>query len=703
MNPHNRQGQGPLLPIGRDILWPLCLLVFGFVLITLHQSDYFRTVPGDMGDARFNNMVLEHLYRWFVGKDPSLWSPGFFYPYPGALTFSDNHFGTGAVYIIMRLIGLDPEGAFVGWYTVAAPLNYLSCYYVLRRAGLGVRGSAVGAFVYTFAFNVSARHGHAQLAYRFAIPLAMLGWQRLIEDGRAKHVAWIAFWLTVQFYCSIYLGYFLLLMLIAYGVVQASLRPSTGQRKSYRALLDAAHDMFAGRRWGSMAGIVACCAALLVLFLPYLHYSSKYQIGRVYGDIEPLLPRLSSYLLVDGSMLWGNLSGHINGIPMRWEHQMFFGTAAYILAVIGLVRRPSHRNLSALLVLLVLIVLTLDVQGHSVYQAIYRLPLASAIRAIGRIGLVMVFPLAVLAGSGFDALFSAAHRRVLALCAGSLLLALMLVEYAAYYTQSVPLHDLRERVAALVAKAPRDLAKDAIIYIPPYQGQLAYQNELDGVRLSYALDRVTLNGYSGYVPRGFNDPGIDACAVVNNRLAGYAAFVGANYETYANLVRRVVVVGQPDGCRPSALAIRTHYHGKLPDSIAKGIALSIDQVSVVNGALSVRFVIANHSSEALPSLSDDNNPVRISWRFVAVGSERPDYDGWDTRKDVAADVPGEGSASIDAILTGLPDKPGRYRIEANLVQENMFWFHSIGMPIAKASQVVEIQPDRSVTIDASGE
>src|SRR5262249_53457187 len=157
------------------------------------------------------NVILEHLYRWLIGSDTSLWNPGFFYPYPGVLAFSDNHFGTGAVYAIARLLGLGPEYAYTAWFSVAPILNFLCCYVTLKKMGASPKGSAVGAFIFTFAFPVSAQIGHAQLGYRFAVPLALLAWQRFLEQGNAKQFALTAVWLTVQLYCSIYIGYFLLL------------------------------------------------------------------------------------------------------------------------------------------------------------------------------------------------------------------------------------------------------------------------------------------------------------------------------------------------------------------------------------------------------------------------------------------------------------------------------------------------------------
>lgn len=688
--------------VRKEILWPLCLLALGLVLITFHQSDYFHALPGNMGDARFNNDILEHLFRWATGKDSSLWSPPFFYPYPGTLTLSDNHFGSGLIYILMRLLRLSPEGAFIGWYTFAVPLNFIGCYYALRRSGLSSLGSAIGAFSFTFALNVSAQHGHAQLSYRFCIPLAILAAQRLLETRAPRQVALIVLWVTWQFYCSIYLGYFLTLLLIAYGVMHTTLKPAGNMAKPHQAIAISVRNALTNRAWGSIATVFLCIVALVLMFYPYMYYSKLYQLSRGYAEIRSMLPRPQSYLLSDGSLIWGGLSRHITNIPMRWEHQMFFGAAACILAGIGIRCTWGDRATKvALGAVLLLVILTLDLHGHSLYVLIYNLPLANAIRGVTRIGLVLIFPVAYLAGRGIDWLLESKSHHLPKMATTAALVVFMLVEYAAYSTQMVPIKDLDQRLGKLLALVPASLPADAILYVPPQAGnnEPSYNAELDGMRLIAATNRVTLNGYSGSVPNGFTDPSLDACDVVNSRLTNYAAFVGSDYAQYAQLVRRVVVLGQKKPCEPlQTLAKRTHFTGPIPKGQVAATELDVTRLRVTEGKLVATLQITNHSKETLHSISDDDHPVRFSWRVVPVHNEIGPYDGWTTRKNLVADVDRGESESTDVVVDP-PHAPGIYRIEASLVQENVVWFHAYGMPIAHSAEHIEVMANGSITID----
>lgn len=50
----------------------------GFFGYLMHTTDWLRAIPGDLFDARFNSVILEHLYQWVRGEVPELWSPAFF-------------------------------------------------------------------------------------------------------------------------------------------------------------------------------------------------------------------------------------------------------------------------------------------------------------------------------------------------------------------------------------------------------------------------------------------------------------------------------------------------------------------------------------------------------------------------------------------------------------------------------------------------
>ncbi|WP_329741574.1 hypothetical protein [Dyella sp. A6] len=681
------------------MLWPLVLFIIGFVFITLHQSSYFHAMPGDMGDARFNNVILEHLFRWITGKDKFLWSPPYFYPYPGVLAFSDNHFGTFIAYVLLRLTGLTPEAAFTGWYTFSIPLNFFCCYYVLRRLGITSRAAAVGAFIFTFSMDVSVQDGHAQLAYRFAVPLAVLALQDFIAGCAFKDLALAIFWVTVQFYCSIYLGYFLSLLLLAYVLAYFLVGKNVVQNHAvYGAPYVAINRSFKSASdreiWRLIAILAICFIALLGLFYPYAYYAHIYKFRRHYHEMSMMLPRLQSYLLADNSMIWGRWSSRIQGVPMRWEQQMFFGAAASMLSIFGILKvKGALRNIT-FAALVILVLFTLDVRGHSLYSFVHTLPLINAIRAVSRINLIMVFPVAVLGALGFDRLVSSNSRFKTAIAVGMVLL--MVAEGVAFRSYDVPFKTLHERVNRLLSKTPSILSRGAIVYVPPgSDDEFSMENEIDGMRLSIALNRPVLNGYSGNAPNMFYLVKHPPCYVVNNRLSAYAHEAGLGYAKFADLVRRVVVVGHGSGCLPNSVMYhRTHFSGKVPLDVVKRMRIDVIGLHASHDRILATIGISNAASKNLSSISDDGHPIRISWRFVPVSVVAPPDTDWKPRKDLDGDIM-VGKDYFTNISMVPPSKPGLYRVEVSLVQEGVLWFQDFGMPIGVSDSLIQVNKGRS--------
>lgn len=685
---------------GGGTLWPALLaLALGLLGIALPQSDFFRAIPGDLGDARFNGLILEHVFRWLSGIDASLLSPGYFFPFPGALTFSDNHFGTVGVYALLRLVGLSPELAYIGWFTFAYVANYLCAYIVLRRFGLSAGGGAVGAFVFAFAMPVLVQAGHAQLGYRFAVPLAILALQRLLRDGHPAPLGWLGIWVTLQFYCSIYLGYFLLLLLGGY-LLAAYLVPSSRlvMMRPDRVVAGPVRWPQRGELWRCIGVLVVCAVALIALFAPYAYYADLYGLARNPADIERMLPRIGSYLLADSSWVWGRFSQHVSGIPMRQEHQMFIGAAACLLAIIGVARGASHWARVSAIAMALLVMLTLNVLGLSLYAFVEHLPMANAIRAVSRIGLVMVFPLGLLAGTGFDRLTLGVRSRVGSILA-AILVIVLLVECATLRTASVPLSDWRDRLAMSLAEVPGTLAPDAIVYVPRQPNEPLFMTELDGMSVAQRLGRNTINGYSGNSPPGFGFV-TDPCDDLIDRLSGYARFMKLDMAQVDALARRVVVVGATLDCAmPRSLPERTHFEGALPKAAFARVHVAIAGLTIANAQqLTVELVVGNGLDTVLASVSDSNQPIRFSWRFLSVDTGAPVSADWATRSELRKDVPAHASEQL-RLLIDAPSTPGRYRLEMTMVQEDVAWFHERGMPIARSAQVIEVGSDGRIQRD----
>jgi hypothetical protein len=499
----------------------LAVVVFGYLM---RVTAGFSAVPGDLIDARFNSVVLEHLYRVLSGSAAALWSPDYFYPFAGVLAFSDNHFGSALPYLLARLLGLAREHAFNVWFATGTLLNFACALYVLRRFGASTAAAALGAFFFTCALPASAQGGHAQLVYRFAAPLAVLAHWQMFERRRLADLARVAFFTVWQFYCSIYLGLFLVYLLAALTIAILVVRRPLAW-PPWRA------------QWAAGTVVLLCALALAYLVGSYFVVQQRYGLDaqRSIEYVSEMLPRPWSYLIADGSWLvsWFGL---IADVPARVEHQLFIGFGAVALIVAAWRGRAAAPELTKvmLIALALLVAGTMWIADFSLYYLINWLPGIRGIRAVSRIILIMLVPLSVLVALGADAVWRRfALRARTAAPAFAVVVALVVVEPLTGDMRGTPIAAWRARLEAVKALLPPDLPKDAILLVRSNSRRYAdlFYTEVDGMLLGQELGYPVLNGYSGFYPPGYR---IRPCPPAEERYRG--ARISADY------ARRVVAL-----------------------------------------------------------------------------------------------------------------------------------------------------------------
>jgi hypothetical protein len=658
---------------------PMLVGYFGYLMQT---TAWYEFIPGDYSDARFNSVILEHQFQWIKGHIASFWSPSFFYPARDVLAFSDSHIGSGWPYVILRWLDFSRESSYLGWFVVAACLNYATCFYALSRLGCGVLAAGLGAFVYAFGLPALSQEAHAQLNNRYYVPLAALFAYRYLLDKRLTDGCWTVVWASLQFLCSVYIGIFLVYLL---GVMCLA---SVFTVKRDRATALSSRIGAVGQ-----SKVVAGIAAGVMLVLTALMLWKYYQVSRFYGFStaaiagEYMLPRPVSYLLADRSGLsnWVGLKlGAIIPSAYRHEHQMFLGLGPLALMAVGIIVALTKARLAPLarlmgISLILLVVVTLNIDHMSLYSYIYQVPGVSSVRAVTRIILVLMFPAAVLVAVAADWLLQNFRTRsfgqegvVLWLIA--LLLATVVCVESVYYK---PYHYSRtawsERQSRLAELVPLALSKDSIIYLTQAPSDpWPAVSEIDA--MIYAQDRglKTLNGYSGNEPPGFltNHP----CLSVQSRLNIFYKYRNKNTPSFEELSRQIALVNPTPCTDPVAISVDTLF----PTQSAKDIKLSIQEIKQTSHQAQLKIFFKNESDLVFSSVYKPA-PVRLSWRFLPTSA--PDAKGsvgWDPRLDLYLSLLPHESTSRE-ITVELPSKSGQYVLEFSLVHEGKYWLHDFGM------------------------
>lgn len=521
-------------------------LVIGVVFV-IGPTVTDGLVPGDLTDGRLNGYILEHDFRFFTGVIHHYWTGSFFYKFPLTTAFSDNLLGSAPLYAIFRLAGMDRYASFDAWYAAGFVLNYLAVYFSMRRLNFSSFSSGLGAFFYSFGMPSSAQDAHSQLVYRFATPIVLTELLIFYHRGKIRHLLWISILIATQFYCTVYMGFFLVMALLAEFTGILILWKF---RMAGTSLWQYTRDIWESSRKREkllVAGFsLASLVLVICLFLPYIAVVHIYHFNRSWEEISSMLPRLTSYLLADRSHIYGRFSHIFHGLPLRWEHQLFIGLAPILLVVIAFM--PEHRKMllkDLLLVsgisLTILFLLTISIGGVSIYRPISIIPGFSAIRSVTRIILVLMFFVALLVGRSWDVLVEQGQWGVRKVFFYIFAVGIVL-ESTSVWHLTFSKKEAAHRIEEIRLALPKSLPSRPILVIRN-TGRNQFFTEVDGMVAAQTWGWKTLNGYTGNNPPG-DATGDRGCGIIRGRILAYLRFKGKTTEAnYSRISARIVPIG----------------------------------------------------------------------------------------------------------------------------------------------------------------
>jgi hypothetical protein len=247
----------------------------------------------------------------------------------------------------------------------------------------------------------------------------------------------------------------------------------------------------------SALGIAAATAAVLTIPYAIPYAATRQRVGpRSEEQVLTFSARPSSYLVAtDTNYLYGDRSSR-RGRP---ERRLFPGVLPVLLAVVGLLlRRPSDEAIVYLLALVAAFEMSLGFYGYSFSFLYHHVPVFDALRAPARLGIFVVFFLAILSAYGHAALESALSgtaRRVLLV----LISAVLLLEYWVAPLRLVPFPNTPPPLYAWLAKQSPGVVTEfpmpAPDTLPGHEPRYAYMSTFHWMPLT--------NGYSGYYPPSY--------------------------------------------------------------------------------------------------------------------------------------------------------------------------------------------------------
>jgi hypothetical protein len=451
--------------------------------LVLHLGDGVH----DDGDPLLNVWALTWVAHQLPLAPAHLFDANIFYPERRTLAFTESLLLPGMLTAPLHWMGMAP----------------LLVYNLVLLSGFAVSGAGTALLVRSLTGNTAAallagivfaflpyridHIPHLQLQQTQCMPLALWAFHRLLHSGRLRDGIWFGLFVAGQVLSCLYYGVFLALYL---AIVCGT-------------LLIADRSMPNRRLLALAAGVVV--AMLAVLPLGRAYFAARRVVGeRPAGEVERGSARLSNYLApAEANAVYGEVLHRFGDN----ERRLFPGFVAVALACIALWprKRPitttqNHRVtrshiLSYTLGLLLAFDVSLGFNGVS-YRMLYDYVVPfRGLRVPARMGIIVGFSLAVLAGYGVERLTGMVRppsaRRALVVALGLL----MLAEYASksLALQIIPTHpsqayadmmtDLGESPTAPILEFP-SLAPDAPTYM--YYSTFHWQN--------------LVNGYAGFFP-----------------------------------------------------------------------------------------------------------------------------------------------------------------------------------------------------------
>jgi hypothetical protein len=560
-------GAGSAPAAGRDCrpylrwTWVAAAVLVGFANYPLQVVGRdLEYLPGDPIDNKLNNFILEHGYRWLTGRADSFWDAPSFYPRRGTTAWSDAHIGMLPAYAAFRAAGCSPERAFQGHFLAACLLNFAAAAWALRRLGFGFAAVAAGAYVFAFGLPVVGQTQHEQLVPRFLVPPALVFAWEFLRSPRTWRLAAVAGCCAGQIYLTVYIGYFLVLLLAA-GLVPARLRfPGSF---AWGEILRPSR-----RTWLRRGAVVAAAVAAT---LPLVARHARASGGGVPADvIRDTAPVPASWVTPPRNAYLHPSSARSPLPEVRTpdgEHQMCPGIvvlAALLLVAARGVRPvrtdPGRVAVVAAWATLLLAVLVTRWGGVWLYEPLLALPGAGGIRVPGRVVLVLLFPAGVAVAYAVGAAAGFARRAgiVPGLAVAAAALALVAADQRLvpvgghadewYYFRN-PL-DVTLARQARIAEAVGRHPPGAFVFVFPSAadgvgGKWGLQAEV--MRATQDLGVPCVNGWTGYMPSGWG------------YFAGYRelmTWLTEENDTPPGQLAGLVVVGEPQPDKDAAYEAR---------------------------------------------------------------------------------------------------------------------------------------------------
>ncbi len=177
-------------------------------------GDPRRGLGPNLGDPLFNLYVMKWgAHQMSLGL-PDLWNAPFFHPTRGTLALSDPLIGPAAGLFALRLAGVPSVAAFNALFFATWVLGAWITAWVLRRSGRSWPGALIGGWVFSYSSFRWEHLGHYQMLRMQWLPALLFSFDRLLEAPSAGRAAAFVSFYALHVSGGTYLAYLVHLALL---------------------------------------------------------------------------------------------------------------------------------------------------------------------------------------------------------------------------------------------------------------------------------------------------------------------------------------------------------------------------------------------------------------------------------------------------------------------------------------------------------
>lgn len=398
------------------------------VVILLLEFAFFSNIMfndkliGDKWDARLNNLLVEHWFRAFCGKE-KFSIVNIFYPLTNTLAYTDMLLAFAIPYSVLRMFGMNMFLANKIVIIVFHIFGSYSFYYLLKeKFKINRFWSLFGVIAFSYSNCYYIEIGHTQLLVISLIPVLLIFIFGFFENfqNKVKRIiyAFLAITLYVLvMYTSWYIAFFTALFMATFIVIYVSVALSNKNKIFSNVWL------YVKKCYKEIIAYVVYVICIVIPFFKMYMQVSRIYGKRSYSEVASMLPELIDFFNVgEDNFLIGRYIKALNLSSRTYLNQSEM-TVGFSLVTMGLLvaaffymrkkyLREKYRALESegsytvqskmVLISIVYAVFAsfiLLVQSNevSLWYLVYRfVPGGSAIRAAIRYNYYLAMPIAII-------------------------------------------------------------------------------------------------------------------------------------------------------------------------------------------------------------------------------------------------------------------------------------------------------------------